>query len=304
MPPSRVPSLLVLLALVGCYVQPSAPAGDTSSAGDVAAGDGGGVGVPGDDGTWNGGGGAGDGGGELSPSEDRGRLSAGDYSVYWRWYGYADWPEGACVEVRFKNNGPDIDNWTLTLDLDAAVTRWVYEDGGFLWPEGDSLVVEPLTDSTLSSGSDHWVYFCAEPRVRVTGFSVEAQVTDGGSESGGGDTGGDDAGTGGGRSGQLSMNDSLLLIWRPAGVSYGGECTEYTVLNRGSAAVTLGEVTVELDRVGGFTDWWNLLPVLDGTDLLLYYPSSLNPLDAGEAASGTVCMDAAVTPQAARAAIE
>jgi hypothetical protein len=305
MPPFRVPSFLALIALSGCYVQPTT-ADDTGVSAQESAGDDGGVGVPGDDGTWNGGGGGGSGGGdgEVQPGDDRGRLSEGDYSVYWRWYGYASWPEGACVEIRFKNNGPDLENWTLTLDLDASFTRWVYEDGGFLWPEGDTLVVEPLNDPSLGSGEDHWVYFCAEPRVQVTGFSVEGRLSEGGDGSGGDDGGGDDGGVSTGSSGQIEMNNELLLLWRPAGVSYGGACTEFSVLNRGTAAVQLGEVVVELDRTAGFTDWWNLVPVMDGADLLLYYPSNLNPLDAGEAAAGTVCLDAAVTPLAARAAIE
>ena len=60
----------------------------------------------------------GSGGGTAS---ERGVLTDDDFTIFWRWYGNADWDNGTCTEVLLRNDGDAVRTWTLTLGLDAAM---------------------------------------------------------------------------------------------------------------------------------------------------------------------------------------
>ncbi|MEC7946170.1 MAG: hypothetical protein VX265_01300 [Myxococcota bacterium] len=147
---------LLLALTLGCYTPTPA---QESGAGDDTAG---------------GGSDAVEGGSGGVTASARGTFTVDDVTVFWRWYGEAEWREGTCMEILLRNDGADVRTWQLTLDLDAEIERFSFEDGAFFDVDGTRLVAQPVGNARVDADGSVSMRYCAEPRARVT--AVDALV--------------------------------------------------------------------------------------------------------------------------------
>lgn len=283
-------ALSLLSMFIGCYLQPSEStlipmdsASDTSSSGTNHGG------RP-DDGAVEG--------------FQSGILNSDNAKMYWLWYGYEDWPNGNCVEMRLQNTGPAIKNWSAELDLDQSITKWVYNDGAWIFPSGDMLSIGSESSATLESNASVMLYYCAEPRtqpqaIRLTGTLVNP-VTPPVDDTG--DTNTDTATDTGDTSIFGSVTDStrtLILQYSSAGyTANGGECVDLVLFNQGTQ--TLSRIALALSFSGSF-DITTLRGYISGVhngNQLSLSPTYTTTLAPGQSNSGTICMDPLQSPTA------
>ncbi len=242
--------------------------------------------------------GAAGGGGSSSSSpygsigDDRGRLSDGDFTLYWRWYGDVAWTNGTCVELRLRNNGSSVSWRDMELDLDAELTRWVYEDGGFFWPDSDQILVEPTGRGRLTRYESAMAYFCAEPAVRIDDFSIDTVAGSGSDDRDDDpdpDDGDDDKVLGDAATGL----DGVRLYYREV---QDGACLELNLLNSGTKSWTITETRMEFPEDVELTDYWEAIFRVEGGDLYALWPGYLGALDPGEQFRGTACFEPLAEP--------
>lgn len=261
-----------LLVLVGCYQPREEQTADTATGGGAPA-----TGTDGSGSTSYG-----------SVGDDGGRLSDGDFTLYWRWYGDADWTSGSCVELRLRNNGSSVSFWEMELDLDAELTQWVYEDGGFFWPDGDRILVEPTGRGQLTRYESHLAYFCAEPAVRIDDFDITT-VAGGDDDDDDRDDDDDDREDDDTMLGDAATGlDGVRLYYR--GVQEG-RCLELNLLNDGDTSWDVTETRLQFDDDVELTDYWEALFRVEGGDLYAVWPRYLGALDPGDQFRGTACFE-------------
>jgi len=86
--------------------------------------------------------------------------------------------KGGCLRLRLKNNGDRVQNWSLALDLDGALTKLSATWGAFAaW--GDTLtgrvLIEPFDpNQPLEKGASAQFGFCVEPKLTPISAAVTA----------------------------------------------------------------------------------------------------------------------------------
>ena len=253
--------LMPLVAASGCY-QPDDPT-------DTAEAEGG------------------SGGGEPSSNVGaldgaRGIVSDGDYELYWKQY--SAWAQGACVELRLKNNGCTVRGWEAELRADAVLTYWADDGGAYFWPDQDVILVEPETSSSLAGGSSAVLYFCAEPAVSIVDLSVmarEVDCADDGDSTDGTDDGDDDPPPGG------SVTDGDLQLAYTFNYEDGpSSCFSVQLRNTGDAPLTVSELYLEMSEpIESASAYPQTVPYVDAADdqqLNVLLPTYPFPLEPGE----------------------
>jgi hypothetical protein len=283
--PVLLPALLPAL-LLGCY----APSSVQDTAAGAEADPSGGT-IWGDDSSSGGSSGAG-------TASDRGILTDEDFTVFWRWYGNADWEEGTCTEILLRNDGDEVRTWQLALELSAEIGSFSHEDGAFFIVDGTTLLADPVTNTRISAGSSASMSYCAEPRASV--LSADVRATRGGGTDDDDDAGSDDEDDG---SDDTDTDDSLVLgdvetplegvrlYYREGTESQGGRCMELNLTNEGSTSWTIEETTLRFSEPVTLTDYWESLFRVDEETLAVSWPSYLGDLDPGETFRGTACLD-------------
>lgn len=97
----------------------------------------------------------------------RGAFTVDEVTLFWRWYGDAEWRDGTCMEILLRNDGTNVRTWQLALDLDAELQRFSYEDGAFFDVEGTRLTVQPVGNARVDANGSVSMRYCAEPRARI-----------------------------------------------------------------------------------------------------------------------------------------
>lgn len=279
---SRSPLLLALLC--ACYAPTSVP--------DTGAADGE---DPNDGTIWGGGSGgsAGSGGsGGAGASSDRGVLQDDDFTIFWRWYGNADWPEGTCTEVLLRNDGERVDTWSLALELDAEIDFFTHESGAFFITDGPTLTANPVTSPTIASGGSVAMSWCAEPRAAILAADAIANRSEGGDDDDDDSTTDDEP-----DSAVLWGAETVLSdVWFYARAVSQGECVELRLRNEGTATWTIEETTLRFPEPVVMTDFWEFPVQVDEETVSVTWPGYLGDLDPGEEFKGTVCLDPLVAP--------
>jgi hypothetical protein len=282
--PSRSPLLLALLC--ACYSPTSVPdtgaaAGEDPSGGTI----------------WGGGSGSGADGSGGGTASERGVLTDDDFTIFWRWYGNADWDNGTCTEVLLRNDGDAGRTWTLTLGLDAAISDFTHEAGAFFITDGPTLIANPVTSPGIAAGGSVAMSWCAEPRAAILSadvVSTRSSTDDGGDD---GDDGDSDTDTDTPSSPILWSGETALSdVWFYARTVSEGTCTELRLRNEGSATWTIEETTLRFPEPVEMTDFWEFPVQVDEETVSVSWPGYLGDLEPGEEFKGTVCFDPVVAP--------
>lgn len=278
-------ALSLLSIFIGCYLQPSESSlVPVDSAGDTTSD------------TYHGG--RPDDGGEEGFQS--GILSSDTAKMYWLWYGYEDWPNGNCAEMRLQNIGPAVKNWSAEIDLDKSISKWVYSDGAWIFPSGDMLSIGAESSATLESNASVMLYYCAEPRtqpqaIRFTGTEVSTENT---THEDTGDTSTDTGDTNTSVFGSVTDSTrALILQYSSAGYSTnGGECVDLVLFNQGTQ--TLSRISLALSFSGSFeiTTLRGYISGVHNGDQLTLSPSYTTTLAPGQSNSGTICVNPLQSP--------
>lgn len=240
--------------------------------------------------------------------EGRGRIDEGDFLLYWQWY--SEWDGGTCTEIRLKNEGAAISQWTVTLALDASVTAWSWsDDQHWMMPFGDQIYVEPWSGGSISSGASEQIRFCSEPKAAILDFAVEATYTSGGGQVGGeagadDDTADDDYPGNDPEetpsSGRLYASDGsgLQLFYAPGGTSEGGDCLALTLLNLTDQTFSIDLMDIAFGEDVEVVDAWELNAFSAGSSVTVLWPSYVADLARGDTYTGTVCLADFQAPRA------
>ena len=280
---SRSPLLFALI--LGCYAPSSAQDSAAGAAEDPSGGT-----------IWGGASGSGGSSGAGTATE-RGILKDDDFTIFWRWYGDADWEEGTCTEILLRNDGDDVRTWQLALELSAEIGNFSHEDGAFFIVDGTTLLADPVTSTRISSGSSASMSYCAEPRATVLSAAVDS-TRDGSSSSSDDDDDGSVDEDDGIVIGDVETSlPGVRMYYLEGSESEGGRCLELNLANEGTGTWTIEETTLRFAEPVALTDYWESLFRVDGETLTVTWPGYLGDLDPGESFRGTVCLDPLSEPE-------
>lgn len=228
-------------------------------------------------------------------SDGRGILYVDGFKLYWRQY--SAWDEGACVDLRLKNeSGDDVQGWGLDLELSDELTAWYDEGGAFFFPTGDEVYLEADGNDELDAWDSATMYFCAEPAVDVDAFRVNWRGGSTDTSTGDDDDGDDSTVDNPGFSGALESEDGVLDVVYSGVETSTQSCVEMLLRNASGETVGLSAVDFELS---GSTE---VLATYGGTAVgspaaVLSLSFSGVVLEPGEGHNVEVCMDPLREPE-------
>lgn len=230
------------------------------------------------------------------PRGIRDELSDEGLVLYWKQS--ANWDQGACLEMRLRNNsGCELKNWEMGLSVDQSLTYWADEGGAYFWPQDNLVLVESADGGSLASGGSAVFFFCAEPAVEISGLELRSSSSDcggsGGSSGGSSDGGSSDGGSADGDdpdpealSGAVEDAGVRVLYSLDYSDTLSGEefgCYKLRVQNTTSAAVRVESLDLEMSETvtGALARSEGYATVSTGGNLRYDVPEYRQEIEAG-----------------------
>ena len=187
------------------------------------------------------------------------------------WWNYNDWDGGACVGMVLCNYGPDDYEWEMMLKVSPGIRDVSFFSGAWMDFEGTTVNIAPMCGDDLPCGTAQEMAFCAEPHVELSKFFIDAEAVV--YEDDDDDDDDDDDGFDPGSLQDTDGDCALLMTYRIAGESNGGDCLEMVLSNDSNAEIAVDYASITFSNEVVLTDFWGDAASADGTVVTLALPS-------------------------------